>query len=145
MTNKSSFRIGLSAGAAILAGLLATSVGAQGLRQISLSAPPPRAVVLFFDLNSDRLTPEANAIVRSAVNSAERAQADQIEVATYAAADESASNPGLAARRAATLKEQIAKYGFEGSVVIDEEASDVRLAGPGEETFDRRAILRVGG
>ena len=144
MTNGSATRIVRSAGAAILALGLATSVGAQNLRQMSEPATiVPRTAVMLFDLQSARLTPEARMIVLGTVDAAERAHAGRIALAAYAGPDETARDPELAARRAAAVKEQIANYGFQGLVVIDDEAPEVPLARLGDDTFDRLAILHI--
>ncbi len=146
MTNLFATRIVRSAGTAIFACILATSVGAQNLRQMFKPAPVvPQTVVMFFDVQSARLTPEARTIVLGTVDAAERAHAGRIELAAYAATDETARDPDLAARRAAAVKEQIANYGFQGLVVIDDEAPELRLARSGDDTFDRLAVLHVGG
>jgi len=145
MTNVFATRIVRPAGIAILACILATSVGAQGLRQMFKPAPvAPQNVVMFFDLQSARLTPEARTIVLGTVDAAERAHAGRIELAAYAAPDETARDPELAARRAAAVKEQIANYGFQGLVVIDDEAPEVPLARLGDDTFNRLAVLHIG-
>jgi len=101
--------------------------------------------VLFFDVQSASLSPVAKSIVLGAVDAAERAHANRIEIAAYAADDESTRDSNLAARRAAVVKEQIANYGFQGAVVVDEEGPELPLAGLTDSTFDRRATLRVGG
>jgi hypothetical protein len=145
MTNVFATRIARSAGAAILAFGLATSVGAQSLWQISEPAPvAPRSVIMLFDVQSARLTSEARTIVLTTVDAAERAHAGRIELAAYAAPDEIVRDPELAARRAAAVKEQIANYGFQGLVVVDDEAPEVPLARLGDDTFDRLAILHIG-
>ena len=144
MTNVFATRIVRPAGIAILACILATSVGAQGLRQMFKPAPvAPQNVVMFFDLQSARLTPEARTIVLGTVDAAERAHAGRIELAAYAAPDETARDPELAARRAAAVKEQIANYGFQGLVIVDDEASDPPLTAIANDTFHRMAILRI--
>ena len=142
MTNGFASRIVGSAAAAVLACLLTTSVGAQDPQQPDAT----KTMVLFFDMQSATLSPEARTIVLSAVDAAERSHAGHIELAAYAAPDESARDPGLAARRAAVVKALIADYGFRGLVFIDEEAPELPLvAAGGDRTFDRLAVLRVGG
>ena len=145
MTNVSATRIVRSAAAAIVALGVVSSVGAQGLRQMTKPVPvAPQTVVMFFDVQSARLTPEARTIVLETVDAAERAHAGRIELAAYAAPDETARDPELAARRAAAVKEQIANYGYQGLVVVDDEAREVPLARSGDDTFDRLAILHMG-
>jgi len=134
-------RVGLSAAAAILACTLAVSADAQ----ISQPVPAtPETVALFFDVQSPFLSPEARKIVLGTVDAAERMHAGRIELAAYAAPDEIARDPALVARRAATVKEQIANYGFQGLVIVDDEASDPPLTAIANDTFQRMAILRVG-
>jgi hypothetical protein len=140
MTNRFASRGGGSAAAAILACTLAVSADAQGSRPVTAA---PENVVLFFDVQSPYLSPEARKVVLGAVDSAERAHAGRIELAAYAAPDETARDPALAARRAATVKEQIANYGFQGLVIVDDEASDPPLTAIANDTFHRMAILRV--
>ena len=55
----------------------------------------------------------------------------------------SVRDSNLAARRAAVVKEQIANYGFQGAVVVDEEGPELPLAGLADSTFDRRATLSL--
>jgi outer membrane protein OmpA-like peptidoglycan-associated protein len=125
--------------------LLATAADAQRTQLISVPAPAPAEMrVVFFDVRSASLSPVAKSIVLSAVDAAERAHATRIEIAAYAADHESARDSNLAARRAAVVKEQIANYGFQGAVVVDEEGPELPLAGLADNTFDRRVILRVG-
>ena len=141
MTNRFASRVFGSAAAAIVACTLAVSADAQ-IAQRATAAP--QNVVLFFDVQSPFLTPEARKVVLSAVDAAERAHAGRIELAAYAAPDEAARDPALAARRAATVKEQIANYGFQGLVIVDDEASDPPLTAVADDTFQRMAILRLG-
>jgi len=144
MTNGFAKRLVRSAGAAVLACLFATAADAQRTQLISLSAPAAAEMrVLFFDVQSASLSPVAKSIVLSAVDVAERAHAKRIEIAAYAAEDESARDSNLAARRAAVVKEQIAHYGFQGMVVVDEEGPELPLAGLADSTFDRRATLSL--
>jgi outer membrane protein OmpA-like peptidoglycan-associated protein len=110
-----------------------------------MPAPAPAETrVLFFDVQSASLGPVAKSIVLSTVDAAERAHAKRIEIAAYAADDESARDTGLAARRAEVVKEQIVHYGFQGTVIIDEEGPEPPLANLADSTFDRRVVLRVG-
>ena len=144
MTNEFAKRLVRSAGAAVLACLFATAADAQRTEFVSLSAPAPAETrVLFFDVQSASLSPVAKSIVLSAVDAAERAHAKRIEIAAYAADDESVRDSNLAARRAAVVKEQIANYGFQGAVVVDEEGPELPLAGLSDSTFDRRATLSL--
>ena len=101
-------------------------------------------MALFFDVQSPYLSPEARKIVLGAVDAAERTHAGRIDLAAYAAPDEIARDPALVARRAATVKEQIANYGFQGLVIVDDETSDPPLMAIANDTFHRMAILRVG-
>jgi len=141
MTNRFASRVGRSTAAAILACTLAVSADAQ----IAQYAPvAPETVALFFDAQSPFLSPEARKIVLGAVDKAERVHAGRIELAAYAAPDEITRDPMLAVRRAATVKEQIANYGFQGLVIVDDEASDPPLTAIANDTFHRMAILRVG-
>ena len=145
MTNSFASKIIRMAGAVVLASILATSVEAQMARQISFAAPAvPETLVLFFDVESAALTPEAKSIVLSAVDAAERERAGSIELAAYAAPDETVRYRELVARRVAAVKQMIADYGFHGVVVVDDEAADVPLESVGDETIDRRAVIRVG-
>jgi len=141
MTNRFASRVGLSVAAAMAAFLLAVSADAQSSRPATAAAP--QNVVLFFDVQSPFLSPDARKIVLSAVDAAERAHAGRIELAAYAAPGEIARDPALAVRRAATVKEQIANYGFQGLVIVDDEASDPPLTAVANDTFQRMAILRV--
>jgi outer membrane protein OmpA-like peptidoglycan-associated protein len=126
--------------------MLATAASAQSAQPISMPAPTASETrVLFFDVRSAALSPVAKAIVLSAVDAAERSHAKRIEIAAYEADDEFARDPELAARRAAVVKEQIANFGFQGTVVVDEEGPEPPLVDLGDSTFDRRVILRVGG
>lgn len=154
MTNGFASKTIRLSGAAVLACILATSVGAQNQLRISLPAPSkpelpapskPEMMVLFFDVQSATLTPEAKTIVLSAVDAAERAHAEHVDLGVYAAPDESTRDPELAARRAAAVKQKIADFGFQGLVVIDEEAPEIALAGVGDEVIHRSAILHLGG
>lgn len=145
MTNGFAKKLVQSAGAAILACLFATAADAQRTQLVSMSAPASVDTrVLFFDVHSASLSPVAKSIVLSAVDAAERAHATRIEIAAYAADDESMRDSNLAARRAEVVKEQIANYGFTGTVVVDEEGPELHLAGLADSTFDRRVTLRVG-
>ena len=112
------------------------------------NAEPPVSAetrVLFFDVQSASLGSVAKQIVLSTVDAAERANATRIEIAAYASDDESMRDSNLAARRAAVVKQQIANYGFRGTVVIDEEGPEFPFAGLTDSTIDRRLTLRVGG
>ena len=146
MTNVFAKRLVQSAGAAALACLFATAADAQRTQLISVPAPAPAEIrVVFFDVQSASLSPVAKSIVLSTVDAAERIHAKRIEIAAYAADDESARDSNLAARRAEVVKELIANYGFQGTVIVDEEGPELRLASPADTTFDRRVTLRVGG
>jgi hypothetical protein len=146
MTNGFAKRLVRSAGAAVLACLFATAADAQPAQLISVPAPAPAEMrVVFFDVRSASLSPVAKSIVLSAVDAAERAHAKRIEIAAYAADDESIRDSNLAARRVAVVKELIANYGFQGTVVVDEEGPELALASLNDSTFDRRVTLRVGG
>jgi outer membrane protein OmpA-like peptidoglycan-associated protein len=144
MTNGFAKKLVRSAGAAVLACLFATAADAQRTQLISMSAPAPAEIrVVFFDVQSASLSPVAKSIVLSAVDAAERAHAKRIEIAAYAADDESVRDSDLAARRAAVVKQQIAHYGFQGAVVVDEEGPELPLASLVDSTFDRRATLSL--
>jgi len=144
MTNGFAERLVRSAGAAVLVCLFATAADAQRTELISMPAPAPAEMrVVFFDRQSASLSPVAKSIVLGAVDAAERAHAKRIEIAAYAADDESARESNLAARRAAVVKEQIAHYGFQGTVVVDEEGPELPLAGLADGTFDRRVTLSI--
>jgi outer membrane protein OmpA-like peptidoglycan-associated protein len=146
MTNGFAKRVVRFAGATVLACLFATAADAQRTQLVSVPAPAPAEMrVLFFNVQSASLSPVAKSIVLSAVDAAERAHATRIEIAAYAADDESARDSALATRRAAVVKELIANYGFQGTVVVDEEGAELALAGLADSTFDRRVTLRVGG
>jgi len=146
MTNGFAKKRVRSAGAAVLACLFATAADAQPTQAISLSAPAPAEIrVVFFDVQSASLSPVAKSIVLSAVDAAERAHATRIEIAAYAADNESVRDSDLAARRAAVVKQQIAHFGFQGTVVVDEEGPELPLAGLADSTFDRRVTLRIAG
>ena len=146
MTNGFAARVVRSAGTALLACTLAASAAAQTVQPISVPAPAALETrVLFFDVRSAALTPVAKTIVLSAVDAAERSAAKRIEIAASAADDEFARDPDLAARRAEVVKQQIVNYGFQGTVVVDEEGPEPLLMGAHDTTFDRRVILRVGG
>jgi hypothetical protein len=146
MTNGFASRLVRTAGTAVLVCMMATAAGAQSVQPISMPAPAAMETrVLFFDVRSAALSPVAKAIVLSAVDAAERSAAKRIEIAAYAADDEFSRDPELAARRAAVVKEQIANYGFQGTVLIDEEGPELPLVGLSDTSFDRRVILRVGG
>lgn len=142
MTNSFVSRVVQLAGAVVL--VLATSVEAQGVRQISFVAPPaPKTMVLFFDVESAALTPEAKSIVLSAVDAAERGNA-QIELAAFSSTDEFARDPALAMRRAAAVEDLIADYGFVGQVVVDEEGPQIPLLRiAGDTTLDRAVVLHL--
>lgn len=143
MTNGFAKRLVQSAGVFALACLFAT---AQRTQSVSMPAPAsPDMRVLFFDVQSTSLSPIAKSIVLSTVDAAERAHAKRIEIAAYAADDESARDSNLAARRAEVVREQIANYGFQGTVVVDEEGPELPLASLADSTFDRRVVLRVSG
>ena len=144
MTNRFAKRVVHLAAAASLACSFATVADAQRTELFSMSAPAPaERRVLFFDVQSASLSPVAKSIVLSTVDAAERAHAKRIEIAAYAADDESARDSNLAARRAAVVKEQIANYGFRGTVVVDEEGPELPFASFADSTFDRRAILSL--
>jgi outer membrane protein OmpA-like peptidoglycan-associated protein len=144
MTSGFSTRVVRVARAAALACSFATAADAQHTELISMSAPAPAETrVLFFDVQSASLSPVAKSIVLSTVDAAERAHAKRIEIAAYAADDEAARDSNLAARRAEAVKEQIAHYGFEGTVIVDEEGPELPLARLADGTFDRRVILFV--
>lgn len=104
----------------------------------------PATMIVFFDVESAKVTPEAKSIVLAAVDAAERGGVRSIELAAHSAPDELARDPALAAKRAEAVKELIGEFGFRGRVFIDEEAPAAPLAALGDETFQRSAILRVG-
>ena len=137
MTNILAAKMIRLAGTAVLACILASSAGAENAE--------PRTMVLFFDMESADLTPEAKSIVLSAVDAAERIHSGQIQLAAYSSSSESARDSALAVRRAEAVKALIADYGYRGHVAVDEEAPDVPLVGIGDDTFDRSAILRLAG
>ena len=139
MTKVFSSKVIRLAGTAVLASILATSVGAAD----RFGSAEPKTMVLFFDSESAALSPEAKSIVLSAVDAAERAHAGQIELAAHSSFDESVHDAALAARRAEAVKELIVEYGFRGYVFVDEEAPAIPLVRAGDETFDRSAILRL--
>ena len=144
MTNGIAKSVVRFAGPIALACLFATAADAQRTELISMSPPAPAETrVLFFDVQSASLSPLAKSIVLNAVDAAERARAKRIEIAAYAADDESAKDSKLAERRAEVVKEQIAHFGFQGAVVVDEEGPDLPLASLADSTFDRRVILSV--
>ena len=147
MTNVFASKIVRLAGAVVLVSILATGGEAQNTRQISFVAPAvPETMVLFFDVESAALTPEAKSIVLSAVDAAERGNAGQIELAAFSSSDEFAHDPALAVRREAAVKELIADYGFTGLVVVDEEGPQIALVRvDGDTTFDRAVLLHLGG
>jgi hypothetical protein len=146
MTNRLASRLVSFAAAFGLAGALATSVGAQNLPPTSVLTPAvepvPSMMALFFDFESAELTSEAKTIVRRTIDAAKRGQAKEIAIFAYAAPDESVRDPELAAERAAAVKHQIAVFGFQGRVVIDEKAPRVVVSG--DEVVQRRAILHFG-
>jgi len=96
MTNAFASKMIRLAGTAVLASILASSAGAENSE--------PKTMVLFFDMESANLTSEAKTIVLSAVDVAEREHANSIELAVYAAPDESARDGNLVARRAASAE-----------------------------------------
>ena len=145
MTNGFARRLVQFAGALVLACSFATAADAQRTQPISMSAPAPvETRVLFFDVQSASLSAVAKSIVLSAVDAADRAHATRIEIAAYATDEESARDSNLAMRRAEVVKDLIANYGFQGTVVVDEEGPELHLAGLADSTFDRRVILRIG-
>jgi outer membrane protein OmpA-like peptidoglycan-associated protein len=146
MTNVFVNKIYRTTAVAFLACALGTVANAESARLISmLPSVPVDTRVLFFDVQSASLGPVAKSIVLSTVDAAERTNATRIEVAAYASDDESARDLGLAARRAEVVKQQIANYGFKGTVVIDEEGPEFPLAGLTDSSIDRRVTLRIGG
>ena len=131
---------------AVVACVLGTVANAESVRLISVSPSAPADTrVLFFDVQSASLSPVAKSIVLSTVDAAERANATRIEIAAYASDDESVRDSNLAARRAEVVKQQIANYGFRGTVVIDQEGPEFPLASLADSTIDRRVSLRIGG
>ena len=139
MTNVFTAKIIRLAGPVLLAGFVASTVGAAD----TLGRSEPKTMVLFFNIESATLTPEAKSIVLSAVDAAERVHAGQIELAAYSSSDEAERYPALTAHRAEAVKTLIAAYGFRGHVIVDEEAPNLPLVRIGEATFDRSAILRL--
>ena len=139
MTNVFASQIIRLAGPVVLAGFVASTVGAADM----LGCSEPKTMVLFFSMESAVLTPEAKSIVLSAVDAADRVHAGQIELAAYSSSDEAARYPALTAHRAEAVKTLIAAYGFRGHVIVDEEAPDLPLVRIGDETFDQSAILRL--
>ena len=145
MTNRSALTISRTAGAAAVACVIATASGAQNVQPISMTAPPAAETrALFFDMRSAALSPDAKSIVLSAVDAAERSHAKRIVIAAYAADEESARDTNLAARRADVVRQQIANFGYQGTVVIDQEGPELRLEGLGDGSLDRRVMLSVG-
>lgn len=131
---------------AVLACVLGTVANAESAGLISTSPPVSAETrVLFFDVQSASLGSVAKQIVLSTVDAAERANATRIEIAAYASDEESVRDSNLAARRAEVVKQQIANYGFRGTVVIDEEGPEFSLPGLTDSSIDRRLTLRVGG
>jgi outer membrane protein OmpA-like peptidoglycan-associated protein len=146
MTNGFVNKIYRTTAGAVLACVLGTVANAETARLISLSPSAPADTrVLFFDVQSASLGAVAKQIVLSAVDAAERAKAQRIEVAAYASDEEAVRDSNLAARRAEVVKQQIANYGFQGTVVIDQEGPEFPLAGLTDSSIDRRVTLRVGG
>ena len=139
MTNVFASKIIGLAGPVVLAGFVASTVGAVD----PLGRAEPKTMVMFFPVESAALTPEAKSIVLSAVDAAERVRAGQIELAAYSSSDEAARHPALTSRRAEAVKTLIAAYGFRGHVIVDEEAPDLPLVRLGDATFDHSAILRL--
>jgi outer membrane protein OmpA-like peptidoglycan-associated protein len=145
MTNGFVNTIYRTTAAAVLICAFGTAANAESARLISMSAPAPVDTrVLFFDVQSASLGPVAKSIVLSTVDAAERANAKQIEIAAYASDDESVRDSNLAARRAEVVKEQIVNYGFQGTVVVDQEGPEFPLAGLADSSIDRRVTLRIG-
>lgn len=146
MTNGFASRTTRSAATAVLACMVATAVNAQSEQAVSMTAAAPvETRVVFFDAQSASLSAVAKTIVLGAVDAAERSHAKQIEIAAYSSEEEAVRDSDLVARRAAVVKEQIANFGFRGTVIIDEEGPEPPLASLTDTTFDRRVILRIGG
>jgi outer membrane protein OmpA-like peptidoglycan-associated protein len=132
-----------AAGTAVLASMLAIASVAQGAQTMSVHEAT-QTRVLFFDVNSASLGADARTIVLSAVDAAERSGAKLIEIAAYASDEESARDGDLASRRAEVVKQQVVDYGFQGTVLVDEEGPEFRLVGLSDTTIDRRVVLRLG-
>lgn len=140
MTDKLASRLLWLAAVATLVCSVTTLAGARGAPQPDV----PATMIVFFDVESARLSPEAKTIVLGAVDAAERGHVS-IELAAHSSRDELTRDPELAMKRAAAVKTMIAEFGFRGQVYIDEEAPELPVADAGDETFQRSAILRVGG
>ena len=139
MTNRFASRLACFAGALALA---AMCVGATSVSTAAVASVP--SMVLFFDLESAKLTSNAKMIVLIAVDAAKRARANEISIVAYAAPNEALRDPALAAERAAAVKQQIIVFGFRGRVIIHKEAPGVVASGVGQEVVLRRATLHFG-
>jgi|SRR5262249_14574151 len=130
-------------GAALLIGGV---VGADASRAAATAPLQVTNVVLFFDEQSAELTLEAQAIVRSVVKAAERTQAGRIELSAFSAPDEAKQDALLAAHRAAAVAALIERLGFEGDIVaVGGPEPKLAPIGVGDDTLDRRVVLRVSG
>ena len=139
--------------AALALGAAVSTDAAQGATKFaSLAAPrsavQPRTVstvALFFDVQSDALTPEAQAVLRDVVRVAEHTQASRIELAAYSAPAEMKRDRFLPSRRAAAVSAYIEQLGFEGDIVAVG-GPDPKLPTIGlDDTLNRRVVLNFTG
>ena len=154
--SKNAFKSACSLAAAVCAALVVGVVIDAGASQAATKyaslaaqhrAQPVRAadtIALFFDVQSAELTPEAQAIVREAVKSAERVQASRIELTAYSAPDELKRDRLLASHRAAAVRAYMEQLGFEGDVVaVGGPDPHLVSIGLNDDTLSRRVILRL--
>jgi outer membrane protein OmpA-like peptidoglycan-associated protein len=101
-------------------------------------------IAVFFDWQSAELTNDAKEILRDTVEVARRARSTRIELTAFSATDESARDKLLAARRAASVKAEIARLGFKGEIVaIGGQAPKLSSPSIGAgDAFNRRVVLR---
>jgi hypothetical protein len=141
MTDRFESRLLWLAAFATLVCSVTTLAGARGAPQPDV----PATMIVFFDVESATVTPEAKSIVLAAVDAAERGGVKTIELAAHSSPEEVVHDPNLATKRAEAVKELIADFGFRRRVYVDHEAPPIPLAAAGDETFQRSTILRVGG
>jgi hypothetical protein len=105
----------------------------------------PANFVLFFNVQSSKLSADAKSIVRAAVDAAQRAHAKQIELTALSAKDETAHDPLLASRRAASVKAEIAQLGFTSAVVTGggQAPGLLSVSNGSDDTVNRRVVISM--
>lgn len=110
------------------------------------AAPKPASFTVYFETNSDRLTPANAATVRRAANQAKARGATEIVVVGHTdRAGDIRSNNVLSERRAATVKRALVSEGIPAGNVKTESFGEAQPAQPTQDgipsVFNRRVMI----